>query len=197
MLPRWSRAVTKLSRLGSQHNLNLKNELYVISCQSYGRTAAAVAPDTAIIVEKPLPSEPVVNLDKLFLSKPCSLALAPDSPLRIEEPQYAGFKHAILRLMLFYSKQSRLKEFFGPSSFKLLGRATTKPLIGLNGKGWIVVFALLISNQPIDRPCKEPHLGLGSFTSSGSRMVRFRTGGLCSLSDVVYIGAFVSPWTGH
>ncbi|KAI5346809.1 hypothetical protein L3X38_014688 [Prunus dulcis] len=106
MLPRWSRAVTHFSRLGSQHNLNIRNEFYVISRQSYGRAAAAVAPDTAITVEKPLPSESMVNLDKLFWSKPCSLALAPDSPLRIEEPQYAGFKRAILRLMLFYSKQS-------------------------------------------------------------------------------------------
>ncbi|CAL2270166.1 unnamed protein product [Prunus armeniaca] len=30
--------------------------------------------------------------------------------------------------------------------------------------------ALLTSDQVIDRPSKEPPLGLGSFTSSGSRM---------------------------
>ncbi|CAL9003922.1 unnamed protein product [Prunus brigantina] len=52
---------------------------------------------------------------------------------------------------------------FGPSSFGLRRRATTKPLIVLNGKSWIVVFALLTSNQPIDRPSKEPPLGLGMF----------------------------------
>ncbi|CAL2272188.1 unnamed protein product [Prunus armeniaca] len=56
------------------------------------------------------------------------------------------------------------------------GHATTKPLTGLNGKCWIVVFTLLTSNQPIDRPSKEPPIGLGSFTSSGSRMVKFRIG---------------------
>lgn len=48
-----------------------------------------------------------VNLDKMFWSKPCSLALAHDSPLRVEEPNYEGIKRFILRLMLFYSKQSK------------------------------------------------------------------------------------------
>ncbi|RXI08633.1 hypothetical protein DVH24_022777 [Malus domestica] len=106
MLPRWSRAVAQLSRLGTQQNLNLRNEFYVVSRQSYAR-AAAVAPDTAFTVEKPLPAEPVVNLDKLFWSKPSSLALAPDSPLRIDEPQYGRFRRAILTMLLFYSKQSK------------------------------------------------------------------------------------------
>lgn len=48
-----------------------------------------------------------VNLDKLFWSKPCSLALDPSSPLRVEEPKYEGIKHIMLKLMLFYSKQSK------------------------------------------------------------------------------------------
>ncbi|KAI5312892.1 hypothetical protein L3X38_042066 [Prunus dulcis] len=87
----------------------------------------------------------------------------------------------------FFGRAGRLKEFFGPS-FRSRRRATTKPLTGLNGKGWIVVFALLTSNQPINRPSKEPPLGLGSFTSSGSKMVRF---------PIVYIGPFISPWAGH
>ncbi|CAL8152370.1 unnamed protein product [Prunus armeniaca] len=60
----------------------------------------------------------------------------------------------------------------GPSSCRLRRHATTKPLTGLNGKGRIVVFALLTSNQPIDQPSKEPPLSLGSFTSSESRMTR-------------------------
>lgn len=47
-----------------------------------------------------------VNLNKMFWSKPQSLALAPDSPLRIEEPQYEGIQRLFLKLMLFYSKQS-------------------------------------------------------------------------------------------
>lgn len=48
-----------------------------------------------------------VNLNKMFWSKPCSLVLAPDSPLRIEEPKYEGIRRIILKLMLFYSKQSK------------------------------------------------------------------------------------------
>lgn len=48
-----------------------------------------------------------VNLDKMFWSKPCSLALPRDSPMRVEEPDYQGIKRFFLRLMLFYSKQSR------------------------------------------------------------------------------------------
>ncbi|CAL2245640.1 unnamed protein product [Prunus armeniaca] len=56
---------------------------------------------------------------------------------------------------------------YGPSSLGLHRRATTKPLIGLNGKSWIVVFELLTSNQLVDRPSKEPPFSLGSFTFSG------------------------------
>jgi len=47
------------------------------------------------------------RLNALFWSKPCSLALAPTSPLRIEEPQYEGIRHFMLKLLLFYSKQSK------------------------------------------------------------------------------------------
>lgn len=43
----------------------------------------------------------------MFWSKPASLALAPESPLRVDEPKYEGIKHFILKLMLFYSKQSK------------------------------------------------------------------------------------------
>lgn len=43
----------------------------------------------------------------MFWSKPSSLALAPDSPLRVDEPKYEGIKRFILKLMLFYSKQSK------------------------------------------------------------------------------------------
>lgn len=48
-----------------------------------------------------------VNLDKMFWSKPCSLALAHDSPLRIEEPTYEGIKRVFLKMLLFYSEQSK------------------------------------------------------------------------------------------
>ncbi|KAJ0961881.1 hypothetical protein J5N97_029709 [Dioscorea zingiberensis] len=42
-----------------------------------------------------------------FWSKPTSLALAPNSPLRIEEPKFEGFRYIMLKLLLFYSKQSK------------------------------------------------------------------------------------------
>ena len=44
---------------------------------------------------------------------------------------------------------------------------------------------LLTSDQMIDRPNKEPHLGLGPFTSSGLRIVRIRM-------DVFVIFRFLS-----
>lgn len=43
----------------------------------------------------------------MFWSKPSSLALAPDSPLRIEEPNYVGIRRFVLKLLLSYSKQSK------------------------------------------------------------------------------------------
>lgn len=48
-----------------------------------------------------------VRLNVMFWSKACSLALPPNSPLRIEEPHYEGIKRLILKLLLFYSKQSK------------------------------------------------------------------------------------------
>lgn len=107
MLQRWSRAYTHLSRLGSQKNFNFRNDFYAISWQSYKKASAAVAPATADTVERSYPGERPVNLDKRFWSKPCSLALDPSSPLRVEEPKYEGFKHIMLKLLLFYSKQSK------------------------------------------------------------------------------------------
>lgn len=50
---------------------------------------------------------PEGRLNSLFLSKPCSLALPPDSPLRAEDPHYEGIKRLMLTLLLFYSKQSK------------------------------------------------------------------------------------------
>ncbi|KQK16166.1 hypothetical protein BRADI_1g27180v3 [Brachypodium distachyon] len=50
---------------------------------------------------------PEVRLNSMFLSKPCSLALPPDSPLRAEDPHYEGIKRFMLTLLLFYSKQSK------------------------------------------------------------------------------------------
>nr|AFK45549.1 unknown [Lotus japonicus] len=44
----------------------------------------------------------------MFWSKPCSLALPRDSPMRVEEPDYQGIKRFFSQtLCCFYSKQSR------------------------------------------------------------------------------------------
>ncbi|KAE8056836.1 hypothetical protein FH972_013572 [Carpinus fangiana] len=103
MLPRWGRTITNLSRVGLQNNLKFGKDFNVVSSRSYAKVAAA-ATDS---VEKGLPSAPSINLNKMFWSKPSSLALASDSPLRVEEPNYEGIKRIILKLMLFYSKQSK------------------------------------------------------------------------------------------
>ncbi|XVF11280.1 hypothetical protein REPUB_Repub08aG0013300 [Reevesia pubescens] len=82
MIPRWSRTLTHLSKLRSLNSIELGKDFSMIHRQSY----AAVAQ---------------VNLDKMFWSKPCSLALAPDSPLRVEDPKYEGIK-------LYYSQDDAL-----------------------------------------------------------------------------------------
>ncbi|XP_052163776.1 uncharacterized protein LOC127780842 [Oryza glaberrima] len=65
--------------------------------------AAAAATTTATAAG----ARPEVRLNSMFLSKPCSLALPPDSPLRVEDPKFEGIKHLMLTLLLFYSKQSK------------------------------------------------------------------------------------------
>ncbi|CAL5322914.1 unnamed protein product [Camellia sinensis] len=138
MLPRWSRAVTYLSRVSShKNNMVTRRDFHGFSCQSYSKVAAATATEVPIAVdsaEKGYVSTPEesycqpgkpkqitwlmcaeyqstlfqqVNLNKMFWSKPCSLALAPDSPLKVEEPKYEGIRYIFLKLMLFYSKQSK------------------------------------------------------------------------------------------
>nr|GMD18339.1 ubiquinol-cytochrome-C reductase complex assembly factor 1-like [Ipomoea batatas] len=97
MLPRWSRAVTHLSRINAQKYMERGNSC-ALSSRGHSKVAAVAADSTQKSSE--------VNLNKMFWSKPSSLALPPDSPQRIEEPQYEGIKHFILKLMLFYSKQS-------------------------------------------------------------------------------------------
>ncbi|KAL9409368.1 hypothetical protein AB3S75_047709 [Citrus x aurantiifolia] len=98
MLPRWSRAVRSLN------SITQRNDIHAISRQSYAMATAAAAS----VEPAPRPTKQlVVSLDKMFWSKPASLALAPDSPLRVDEPKYEGIKRFILKLMLFYSKQSK------------------------------------------------------------------------------------------
>uniref|UniRef100_A0A7C9EPA5 Ubiquinol-cytochrome c chaperone domain-containing protein n=1 Tax=Opuntia streptacantha TaxID=393608 RepID=A0A7C9EPA5_OPUST len=109
MLSRWSKAVAQLSRSGSQVKiLGFIEAQNAVFSQNYANVAAASMPSSFDSAGKSFDSSAVttVKLDKLFWSKPSSLALAKDSPLRIEEPNYEGIRRFLLKLMLFYSKQS-------------------------------------------------------------------------------------------
>lgn len=76
--------------------------------RSYAKVAAASTPSRPpTSPPKRVPIGPEVKLNAMFWSKPCSLALAPNSPLRIEEPQFEGIRRIMLKLLLFYSKQSK------------------------------------------------------------------------------------------
>ncbi|KAK3026431.1 hypothetical protein RJ639_041443, partial [Escallonia herrerae] len=107
MLPKWSRAVTQMYRAGTHRQAGIGREFYAFSSRSYAKVAAVEVPAVPVSSEKSYPSKSEVNLNKMFWSKPCSLALAPDSPLRIEEPKYEGIRRIVLKLLLFYSKQSK------------------------------------------------------------------------------------------
>ncbi|KAK7250539.1 hypothetical protein RIF29_33042 [Crotalaria pallida] len=95
MLQRLSKAiVTHASKIGTHSNLKLLNDVRAVTRRSYATvTAAPILEDKGITK---------VNLDKMFWSKPCSLALPLDSPLRVEDPNYEGIKRFMLKLMLFY-----------------------------------------------------------------------------------------------
>ncbi|CAI0450575.1 unnamed protein product [Linum tenue] len=110
MLQRCSTAVSRLSKLGSTSSMEALRKDAIFTPRHWYATAAAtatVAPAPNDSTAKGSPLKSVVNLDKMFWSKPCSLALAPDSRFRIEEPKYEGFRHVIYKMLLFYSKQSK------------------------------------------------------------------------------------------
>ncbi|KAJ4778527.1 Ubiquinol-cytochrome C chaperone protein [Rhynchospora pubera] len=102
------------STLSYQTNRVLKNTpiettyYYSLSANAFSSKAATASADSSPssnqISDK---SEVKVNLNAMFWSKPCSLALAKDSPLRIEDPDFSGIKQFIFKLLLFYSKQSK------------------------------------------------------------------------------------------
>lgn len=104
MASSWSR-VCHLSRRGSLKNMETRKEISVIPFPRYSKIAAEPAPTMAGSPE--FAFKEGVNLNKLFWSKPSSLALPPDSPMRIEEPKYEGIRRIILKMLLFYSKQSK------------------------------------------------------------------------------------------
>ncbi|XP_050225914.1 uncharacterized protein LOC126675332 isoform X2 [Mercurialis annua] len=126
MLSRWNRTASQLSKLYSS---NHKHNLFSIQCLSKSSASAAVSPapshDSAGL---PSPSKSPVNLDKMFWSKPRSLTIPKDSPLRVNEPDYQGIKRFFLKLMLFYSTQS--KSIRGANVvYKRIVSQVDKPLI--------------------------------------------------------------------
>ncbi|XP_058207541.1 uncharacterized protein LOC131320733 isoform X2 [Rhododendron vialii] len=108
MFSRWSRAVTYLYRVGPQKDVVIRRDFCSLSGRGYSKVAAtAEVPAGVDSGEKGHANMPEVNLNKMFWAKPRSLALAADSPLRVEEPKYEGIRHIIFKLLLFYSKQSK------------------------------------------------------------------------------------------
>lgn len=98
LFPRLARAVSQISKLRS---FSSNASPFFSRC---GYATVAQADDAPS--QNDFPSKSPVNLDKLFWSKPCSLALPKDSPLRVDEPDYQGVRRFILKMLLFYSKQS-------------------------------------------------------------------------------------------
>ncbi|CAH2070479.1 unnamed protein product [Thlaspi arvense] len=104
MLPKLGRILTQTSKLRSfTPNGSMKNPSFL---SRYGYATATVAPADDAPPQNDFPRKSPINLDKMFLSKPCSLALPKDSPLRVDDPNYQGFRRFILKMLLFYSKQS-------------------------------------------------------------------------------------------
>ncbi|KAG9446446.1 hypothetical protein H6P81_012574 [Aristolochia fimbriata] len=105
MLKKWSRLVLDASRPLTQMKMEQSSKVFGAH-KSYSKAAAAAQP----VVDSPTKgtwSKPEVKLTATFWSKPRSLALAHDSPLRIEEPNYEGIQRFMLKLLFFYSKQSK------------------------------------------------------------------------------------------
>ncbi|WOL10213.1 hypothetical protein Cni_G18967 [Canna indica] len=114
MLARWGRTASQLAAVALPRGAGAPRNAFLLD-RSYSKVAAAAAAATvAVPTSTPASSpskcpsnKPEVKLNAMFWSKPCSLALPPNSPLRIEEPHFEGFKRIMLKLLLFYSKQSK------------------------------------------------------------------------------------------
>ncbi|PWZ13572.1 Ubiquinol-cytochrome-c reductase complex assembly factor 1 [Zea mays] len=78
--------------------------------RTFAKSAAATATATSPgpgATSPPAGTWSEIRLNSMFLSKPCSLALPPDSPHRAVDPQFKGIRRFLLTLLLFYSKQSK------------------------------------------------------------------------------------------
>ncbi|KAL8151254.1 hypothetical protein V2J09_021062, partial [Rumex salicifolius] len=102
------RAMSQVYKAGSLTELlEFKTDSHVDFCRRYVNAAAAPEPPAFDYREKTAASNTKVKIDKMFWSKPCSLALTPESPFRVEEPNYEGIRYFMLKMLLFYSKQSQ------------------------------------------------------------------------------------------
>ncbi|CAL5062720.1 unnamed protein product [Urochloa decumbens] len=132
-MSRWRAAACRISAAAASHNSAAESRALTRACAnapllpplplqtlsrafSKSAAAAAAAATTTSTATSRGPGaaapasagpRPEVRLNSMFLSKPCSLALPPDSPLRAADPQYEGIKRFMLTLLLFYSKQSK------------------------------------------------------------------------------------------
>ncbi|XP_074576961.1 uncharacterized protein LOC141833425 [Curcuma longa] len=115
MLVRLGRAASQLPAVALTRRVGAARDAFLFA-QSYSKVAATTSAAAVAVPSVPPPAsstskssskKPEVRLSAMFWSKPCSLALPPNSPLRIEEPQFEGIKRILLKLLLFYSKQSK------------------------------------------------------------------------------------------
>ncbi|KAF8700831.1 hypothetical protein HU200_034195 [Digitaria exilis] len=122
-MSRWRAAASRIAAAAASRNSAAEPRVLSRACakapalpplQTFSRTfsksAAAAATATSPsrgASSPPAGPRPEIRLNSMFLSKPCSLALPPDSPLRAADPQYEGIKRFLLTLLLFYSKQSK------------------------------------------------------------------------------------------
>ncbi|XP_024984972.1 ubiquinol-cytochrome-c reductase complex assembly factor 1 isoform X1 [Cynara cardunculus var. scolymus] len=113
MVLQWSRTLGQMYRVGRQKKSEVVRDVYSFWFQSISRVPSFEVPIAPGSTRKSYAAksegqalEQLVNLNKMFRAKPRSLALPPGSSKRINEPNYEGIRRFILRLMLFYSKQS-------------------------------------------------------------------------------------------
>ncbi|KAG6500841.1 ubiquinol-cytochrome-c reductase complex assembly factor 1-like [Zingiber officinale] len=112
-LARWGRAASQLAtdlRVGGAspvaRRFHRNCSTAITATGGPGGAAPAAAIATSSSPPNRLFNEQEVRLNSLFWSRPCSLSLPPNSPLRVAEPSFEGIKHIILKMMLFYSKRS-------------------------------------------------------------------------------------------
>ncbi|CAN6218852.1 unnamed protein product [Urochloa humidicola] len=128
-MSRWRAAACRISAATASRNSAAESRALSRACandpslpppplqtlsRAFSKSAAAAAATSTATSRGPGAAAPAsagprpeIRLNSMFLSKPCSLALPPDSPLRAADPQYVGIKRFMLTLLLFYSKQSK------------------------------------------------------------------------------------------